>query len=576
MPFRYASQDAIPRIAFTSRPSYDHLNGDPPSPLPLSSCESTAETEEEQHQLPYLVETSFPLKWPKSLPRPRTPGFQNLGNTCYMNSVLQALMHVPPFAHLLDQEYHKSSYARQAPKGGKGFCGLHGLVALRNEMISTRHNTIAPRYFANNLRQISALFKTYKMECAAEFSNNLLESCSRAYILGPAKSSARYSNIVLKDAAVSSTPIHQVFGGRLNSTVVCSTCGYNSIREEYFRELHVEINRCHSLHDALSKFTKPEFLHGANKYHCERCQKKVDASKRYSIRQAPNVLTIILKRFQDRNRKNNARIQFTEQLDITKYLAAGNPTKNVTYELSAVVCHEGSSTNSGHYYAVVRSPDGNWTTKDDSFQRDIRLDQVLAKKAYVLFYTRRNSHPTSLPPCMQKQKQAPPLKRKAPASSHLLAAPQKSQITPRVADNARTKRILPVASQTTPPVADNTSTNRVLVVGRGTARKRTLGIFPSCDLKQSAPSSHPATVPKYTKPKAGRPDDIATWDASEAPIRNRALPGGGTVQKRNRVADVLDCEYDAGRKKKVVRLNSGAGKRAFASFVSSPKRSSSW
>jgi len=563
--FRYRGQDAIPRIGFTSCdsscPSSSYAQpqgGDPSSPLPLSSSESSS-CDTKNDKLPFVVNTSLPLTWTK--PYTRTPGFNNLGNTCYMNSILQALLHVPPFAHLLDQEAKRLN----GRKGG-GFCGLTGLAWLRKEVVSCRGNTIAPRYFVNNLKSICSLFKTYKMEDAAEFSNNLLASCSRSYILGCSKSSSKYSNIALTQKQESSTPIHQVFGGLLNSTVVCSKCGYQSIREEYFRELHCEIDRCRSVHAALSNFTKPEYLSGSNKYHCQRCNRKVDASKRYSIRQAPNVLTIILKRFQGRNRKNTAHIQCPEILDISKYLGAGANQK-VTYSLSALVVHEGSSTNSGHYYAVVRSPDGSWTTKDDSHQRNIRLDQVLAKKAYVLFYTRNPSTEKDLVSATSRRQPA------AKPFSH-------EDALKAVSEKLRVPLPLPKLPITPTPAVGKRKRNEILVVGRGKARRRTEAIFrtkehvpPPRSLEQPTPVPSRAPTPTPSRPPTLPRPKIGTWDTSERSIFDVQRPRA-TTQKRKRAGDELDSEYDAGRMKKV--RENGRDKKAFSKFVNGSRNSRPW
>ena len=52
-----------------------------------------------------------------------------------------------------------------------------------------------------------------------------------------------------------------------------------------------------SLEMALENFMRPEYLEGDNKYECQQCQKKVNATKGLKLETVPNILTIQLNRF---------------------------------------------------------------------------------------------------------------------------------------------------------------------------------------------------------------------------------------------------------------------------------------
>lgn len=79
-----------------------------------------------------------------------------------------------------------------------------------------------------------------------------------------------------------------------------------------------------SLEQALKEFIKGEVLDGDNAYHCEKCEKKVRCLKRACIKQLPNVLMIVLKRFEFNydtmeKIKLNDYCEFPEQLDMKPY-----------------------------------------------------------------------------------------------------------------------------------------------------------------------------------------------------------------------------------------------------------------
>lgn len=76
-------------------------------------------------------------------------------------------------------------------------------------------------------------------------------------------------------------------------------CHHESNRYESMMDLAVEIHGVvDSLEDAIAQFTTIEMLDGDNKYKCDRCNAYVRARKQLTVYEAPNVLTIALKRFQ--------------------------------------------------------------------------------------------------------------------------------------------------------------------------------------------------------------------------------------------------------------------------------------
>ncbi|KAJ0965900.1 hypothetical protein J5N97_027038 [Dioscorea zingiberensis] len=308
-------------------------------------------------------------------------GLQNLGNTCYLNSVLQCLTYTEPFAAYLQSGKHKSLCHTA------GFCAM---CALQNHVMDALRSSgkiLSPSHLVKNLRCISRNFRNSRQEDAHEYMVNLLESMHKCCLPSGVSSES--------PGAYEKSLVHKIFGGRLRSQVKCTQCSYCSNKFDPFLDLSLEITKADSLHKAFSRFTAVEELDDGKKhYQCQHCKQKVRALKQLTIHKAPYVLTIHLKRFGSNipGQKIDKRVEFGPSLDLKPFLS--DPHENMKYTLYGVLVHAGWSTHSGHYYCYVRTSSGMWHSLDDNQVFQVSEKTVLAQKAYMLFYVRDRSTTT--------------------------------------------------------------------------------------------------------------------------------------------------------------------------------------
>jgi ubiquitin carboxyl-terminal hydrolase 9/24 len=60
----------------------------------------------------------------------------------------------------------------------------------------------------------------------------------------------------------------------------------------------LEVKNKKSVQESLNSFVDGDLLEGDNAYFCEKCEKKVNTKKRCCIKKLPNVLILVLKRFE--------------------------------------------------------------------------------------------------------------------------------------------------------------------------------------------------------------------------------------------------------------------------------------
>ncbi|TYH60692.1 ubiquitin carboxyl-terminal hydrolase 23 [Gossypium raimondii] len=319
-------------------------------------------------------------------------GLENLGNTCFLNSVLQCLTYTEPLVAYLQSGTHQSS-CRIA-----GFCALCAIQKHVNRALQSTGRILAPKDLVSNLRCISRNFRNSRQEDAHEYMVNLLESMHKCCLpLGVSSESP---------SSYEKSLVHKIFGGRLCSQVKCMQCSYCSNTFDPFLDLSLEIVKADSLHKALKNFTAAELLDGGERqYQCQRCKQKVKAIKQLTVYNAPHVLTIHLKRFRayDFGQKIDRKVEFGPTLDMKPFVSGSNEG-DLKYTLYGVLVHCGWSTHSGHYYCFVRTSSGMWYSLDDNRVVQVSERTVLEQKAYMLFYVRdrRNTAPRKTTGILQR------------------------------------------------------------------------------------------------------------------------------------------------------------------------------
>uniref|UniRef100_A0A8C1KGQ0 Ubiquitin carboxyl-terminal hydrolase n=1 Tax=Cyprinus carpio TaxID=7962 RepID=A0A8C1KGQ0_CYPCA len=353
-------------------------------------------------------------------------GLRNLGNTCFMNAILQSLSNIQVFSCYFKElpsvalRSGKTAGRRMYHTRSQGDSSVSLVEEFRKTLCSlwqgsqTAFSTDALFYV---IWKIMPSFRGYQQQDAHEFLRYLLEHLHREMqgskngSPSPALSPDRPKHASESKCCINgtSTIVTSVFGGVLQNEVYCLICGTESRKFDPFLDLSLDIPSqfrikftkdqepgptC-TLNDCLQSFTDLEELDETELYMCHKCKTRQKSTKKFWIQKLPKVLCLHLKRFHWtaflRN-KIDTYVEFPMRgLDMKSFLLEPENSllENCLYDLAAVVVHHGSSIGSGHYTAYGLH-ERRWYHFNDSTVTLVSEEAVLKAKAYILFYTERS------------------------------------------------------------------------------------------------------------------------------------------------------------------------------------------
>ncbi|XP_055570990.1 ubiquitin carboxyl-terminal hydrolase 8 isoform X5 [Falco cherrug] len=334
---------------------------------------------------------------------PALTGLRNLGNTCYMNSILQCLCNAPHLADYFNRNLYQDDINRSNFLGHKGEVAEEFGVIMK-ALWTGQYKYISPKDFKITIGKINDQFAGYSQQDSQELLLFLMDGLHED--LNKADNRKRYkeeNNDHLDDFKAAELAWHKhkqlnesiivaLFQGQFKSTVQCLTCHKKSRTFEAFMYLSLPLastSKC-TLQECLRLFSKEEKLTDNNRFYCSHCKTRRDSLKKIEIWKLPPVLLVHLKRFSYDGRwkqKLQTSVDFPlETLDLSQYVIG--PKNNLKrYNLFSVSNHYGG-LDGGHYTAYCKNASKQrWFKFDDHEVSEISASSVKSSAAYILFYT---------------------------------------------------------------------------------------------------------------------------------------------------------------------------------------------
>eukprot|EP01060_Flectonema_neradi_P003455 TRINITY_DN12223_c0_g1_i1.p1 TRINITY_DN12223_c0_g1~~TRINITY_DN12223_c0_g1_i1.p1 ORF type:complete len:378 (+),score=41.72 TRINITY_DN12223_c0_g1_i1:106-1239(+) len=344
-------------------------------------------------------------------------GLENFGNTCYVNSVVQALYWCVPFRLAVLKYYEENNLAA----GCNSLLACVGDLFLQLQSSKKRTGRVAPKKLIQRMRQQSdQVFSSYQQQDAHEFFVYLINDMTdtmNSKSKEKSKTSATESASSHEDTHEEDQPpptfIQQFFEGKFASEMRCLSCESVTSREEEFLGLSLDINQNVSLLSALRGFSRGEHMDRDNKFYCDQCRSLQEARRSLRMKRAPPILAIHLKRFKYIEEfARHCKLSYRVPFPFTMRLPMEGPQADDLYQLFAVVIHQGVGPNIGHYICMAKSSK-NWILLDDDCvtpitERDVAHGygadcptDVSTSTGYLLFYSSlpfvESSMPASVP-----------------------------------------------------------------------------------------------------------------------------------------------------------------------------------
>lgn len=346
-------------------------------------------------------------------------GIANIGSTCYMNTAIQCLVHVPAFVECIQKlgencENHKDKSPSLMTDFAEVVTILMGDHAGNSKILRLRPQkfavTLAEKlkpmgmhvFEQNDIHEfVVCLMDLLNRSVSYRVPDELMARVERTLAYATGKENILYRFYLRCERAWYQSHLNEwsmlveyCYGQNVLQTK-CETCGELSHIHEPCLGLTLALkketdrwsnNTPNVLDSMIHDYMGKERIEG---YTCDsaHCQGQSRVGNRVvKMSRKPHVFMLFLKRFGADGTKVDASVSVQELLSVGRYCL--NPEDNAAYRLVSIGCHTGSSPHGGHYFALCKKGDKWFKIDDDDVIAINSFKDVSSRLYYMLVYER--------------------------------------------------------------------------------------------------------------------------------------------------------------------------------------------
>ena len=356
-----------------------------------------------------LVESKFKIIKEKQIIFP-LKGLRNVGLTCYMNSTLQCLLHIPElnifFINIYSKEW-KLLNAMNNKTDTKGRISeeynkvLNGVISYNYEnyydfppsdfnKTLNRYNPQFARQEANDAKDLLIYLFQVMHEELNYLGDQKLEKIPKCNQLNIVDSFMFFYKF---NTQLYFSIISYLFYGIVKTRTICSQCKNRLYNFQYFQFLSFPLfnykDEYFNLYKGFKDYIKKENLTGDNQIYCQFCKKLSNGSSQAKIFYPPPYLLINFDYGKDKKYMPK-KINFAEGIDLKEFLEI--PEQDSFYELITVSTHIGASGSGGHYITFCKDNNRNWHKFNDSKHSECDYKDIFSFSPYLLLFKKTKNN----------------------------------------------------------------------------------------------------------------------------------------------------------------------------------------